>query len=164
MGGPAAIAACDGLGPRSALTERIMDGFGHDPTAAAPPRMWRYEVTASEGARELSPGVFWLGDCYRTKIGGTWTHSYHAVYVVSGRIGGQTDTIPIQVQKLFDTPGHNGLPAAFALALLGGVALAVGVFDRPGANGSVPAAGASTTHTGAPQVAPSASAEMWAEE
>ena len=41
---------------------------------------------------------------------------FGAVYVVSGRIGGQTDTIPIQVQKLFDTPGHNGLPAAFALA------------------------------------------------
>jgi sulfate/thiosulfate transport system permease protein len=41
---------------------------------------------------------------------------FGAVYVVSGRIGGQTDTIPIQVQKLFDTPGHNGLPAAFTLA------------------------------------------------
>lgn len=41
---------------------------------------------------------------------------FGAVYVVSGRIGGQTDTIPIQVQKLFDTPGENGLPAAFALA------------------------------------------------
>ncbi|HXD85777.1 MAG TPA: sulfate ABC transporter permease subunit CysW [Urbifossiella sp.] len=41
---------------------------------------------------------------------------FGAVYVVSGRIGGQTDTIPIQVQKLFDTPGPNGLPAAFALA------------------------------------------------
>ena len=41
---------------------------------------------------------------------------FGAVYVVSGRIGGQTDTIPIQVQKLFDTPGDNGIPAAFALA------------------------------------------------
>jgi len=41
---------------------------------------------------------------------------FGAVYVVSGRIGGQTDTIPIQVQKLFDTPGENGMPAAFALA------------------------------------------------
>jgi sulfate transport system permease protein len=41
---------------------------------------------------------------------------FGAVYVVSGRIGGQTDTIPIQVQKLFDTPGENGIPAAFALA------------------------------------------------
>lgn len=41
---------------------------------------------------------------------------FGAVYVVSGRIGGQTDTIPIQVQKLFDTPGEHGLPAAFALA------------------------------------------------
>jgi glucosamine kinase len=30
-----AIAACDGLGPRSALTERIMGGFGHDPAEAA---------------------------------------------------------------------------------------------------------------------------------
>jgi hypothetical protein len=51
------------------------------------------------------------------------------------------------------------LAAACVLALLGGVAFAVGVIDRPGANGSVPAAGASPTHTGAP----SASAEMWAE-
>lgn len=55
------------------------------------------------------------------------------------------------------------LAAACVLALLGGVAFAVGVIDRPGANGSVPAAGASPTPTGAPQGAPSASAEMWAE-
>jgi sulfate transport system permease protein len=41
---------------------------------------------------------------------------FGAVYVVSGRIGGQTDTIPLQVQKLFDTPGPHGAPAAFALA------------------------------------------------
>jgi sulfate transport system permease protein len=41
---------------------------------------------------------------------------FGAVYVVSGRIGGETDTIPLQVQKLFDTPGRNGMPAAFALA------------------------------------------------
>ena len=41
---------------------------------------------------------------------------FGAVYVVSGRIGGQTDTIPLQVQKLFDTPGSHGTPAAFALA------------------------------------------------
>jgi hypothetical protein len=55
------------------------------------------------------------------------------------------------------------LAAACVLALLGGVALAVGVIDRSGAKGSVPAAGASPTQTGAPQGAPSASAEMWAE-
>jgi len=55
------------------------------------------------------------------------------------------------------------LAAACVLALLGGVALAVGVIDRPGANGSVPAAGTSPTYTGAAQGAPSASAEMWAE-
>jgi hypothetical protein len=55
------------------------------------------------------------------------------------------------------------LAAACVLALLGGVAFAVGVIDRPGANGSVPAAGASPKHTGAPQGAPAASAEMWAE-
>jgi hypothetical protein len=53
------------------------------------------------------------------------------------------------------------LAAACVLALLGGVALAVGVIDRPGTNGSVPAAG--TSPTGAPQGAPSDSAEMWAE-
>ena len=43
---------------------------------------------------------------------------FGAVYVVSGRIGGQTDTIPLQVQKLSDTPGPHGAPAAFALASL----------------------------------------------
>jgi hypothetical protein len=55
------------------------------------------------------------------------------------------------------------LAAACVVALLGGVALAVGVIDRSGAKGSVPAAGASPTQTGPPQGAPSASAEMWSE-
>lgn len=42
---------------------------------------------------------------------------FGAVYVVSGRIGGQTDTMPIQIQKLAETSGVNsGLPASFALA------------------------------------------------
>jgi sulfate transport system permease protein len=41
---------------------------------------------------------------------------FGAVYVVSGRIGGQTDTMPLQIQKLFETPGAHGPPAAFALA------------------------------------------------
>jgi sulfate transport system permease protein len=42
---------------------------------------------------------------------------FGAVYVVSGRVGGQTDTMPIQIQKLAETSGVNsGLPASFALA------------------------------------------------
>jgi len=37
--------------------------------------------------------------------------------VVSGRIGGETDTMPVHIQKLADTSGKNsGLPAAYALA------------------------------------------------
>jgi sulfate transport system permease protein len=41
---------------------------------------------------------------------------FGAVYVVSGRTGGETDTIPLHVQKLFETPSRDGIPAAFALA------------------------------------------------
>jgi glucosamine kinase len=52
-----AIAAWDGLGPRSALTERIMDGFGHDPAAAA---IWAATAEPRDyGA--FAPLVFELG-------------------------------------------------------------------------------------------------------
>ena len=60
---------------------------------------------------------------------------FGAVYVVSGRIGGETDTIPLQIQKLFDTPGRSGMPAAFALAsvltMLALVSLLVKVLIEP---------------------------------
>jgi sulfate transport system permease protein len=46
---------------------------------------------------------------------------FGAVYVVSGRVGGRTDTMPLRVEKLFQ---EYNLPAAFALAsLLTGLAL-----------------------------------------
>ncbi len=55
---------------------------------------------------------------------------FGAVYVVSGRITGQTDTIPLRVEKLFQDPRH--LPQSFALAsvltLLALVTLAAKVF------------------------------------
>jgi glucosamine kinase len=52
-----AIAARDALGPRSALTERIMDGFGYDPTAAA---IWAMTAEPRDyGA--FAPLVFELG-------------------------------------------------------------------------------------------------------
>jgi glucosamine kinase len=52
-----AIAARDGLGPRSALTETIMDGFGHDPAAAA---IWATTAEPRDyGA--FAPLVFELG-------------------------------------------------------------------------------------------------------
>lgn len=38
---------------------------------------------------------------------------FGAVYVVSGRVGGQTDTMPLRVEKLFQ---EYNTPAAFALA------------------------------------------------
>lgn len=41
---------------------------------------------------------------------------YGAIYVVSGRIGGQTSTMPIHVQKLFESGGKDA--AAYALASL----------------------------------------------
>ncbi|MFO0801063.1 MAG: sulfate ABC transporter permease subunit CysW [Gemmataceae bacterium] len=60
---------------------------------------------------------------------------FGAVYVVSGRIGGETDTIPLQIQKLFDTPGRSGIPDAFALAsvltMLALVSLVVKVLIEP---------------------------------
>jgi glucosamine kinase len=52
-----AIAACDDLGPRSVLTERIMDGFGHAPSAAA---IWATTAEPRDyGA--FAPLVFELG-------------------------------------------------------------------------------------------------------
>jgi sulfate transport system permease protein len=46
---------------------------------------------------------------------------FGAVYVVSGRIAGKTDTIPLRIEKLFQ---DYDLPGAFALAtLLAGLAL-----------------------------------------
>jgi sulfate/thiosulfate transport system permease protein len=39
---------------------------------------------------------------------------FGAVYVVSGKISGQTDTMAILVQKLYESPGK--LPAAYAVA------------------------------------------------
>jgi sulfate transport system permease protein len=39
---------------------------------------------------------------------------FGAVYVVSGHITGQTDTIPLRVEKLFQDPHH--MPQSFALA------------------------------------------------
>jgi sulfate transport system permease protein len=39
---------------------------------------------------------------------------FGAVYVVSGRIAGQTDTMPLVVQKLYESPGT--LPAAYSVA------------------------------------------------
>ena len=38
---------------------------------------------------------------------------FGAIYVVSGRIGGQTDTMPLRVEKLFQ---EYNQPAAFAVA------------------------------------------------
>jgi sulfate transport system permease protein len=57
---------------------------------------------------------------------------FGAVYVVSGRIGGQTDTMPLRVEKLFQ---EYNTPAAFALAsvltLLALVTLAVKTAIEP---------------------------------
>lgn len=37
--------------------------------------------------RELRPGVFWLGDCFRQMIGPLSVHSNHAVFAVGGDTG-----------------------------------------------------------------------------
>ena len=61
---------------------------------------------------------------------------FGAVYVVSGRIGGRTDTMPLRVEKLFQE--YNS-PAAFALAsvltLLALVTLVVKVLIEPKVRG-----------------------------
>jgi sulfate transport system permease protein len=41
---------------------------------------------------------------------------FGAVYVVSGHIAGQTDTMPLRVEKLFQEYGANNMAASYALA------------------------------------------------
>lgn len=93
------IPVMEAVGPEEELAARSLGASGWD-------LFWR--ITLPNIKWGLLYGVIL---CNARAMG-----EFGAVYVVSGRIGGQTDTIPIQVQKLFDTPGHNGLPAAFALA------------------------------------------------
>ena len=93
------IPVMEAIGPEEELAARSLGASGWD-------LFWR--ITLPNIKWGLLYGVIL---CNARAMG-----EFGAVYVVSGRIGGQTDTIPIQVQKLFDTPGHNGLPAAFALA------------------------------------------------
>jgi sulfate transport system permease protein len=53
--------------------------------------------------------LFGIIQCNARAIG-----EFGAVYVVSGRISGETDTMAILVQKLYESPGK--LPAAYAVA------------------------------------------------
>jgi sulfate transport system permease protein len=55
--------------------------------------------------------LFGIIQCNARAIG-----EFGAVYVVSGRISGETDTMPILVQKFYDSPGQ--LSAAYAVASL----------------------------------------------
>jgi len=89
----------EALGPEEELAARSLGASGWE-------LFWR--VTLPNVKWGLLYGVIL---CNARAMG-----EFGAVYVVSGRIGGATDTIPLQIQKLFDTPGPNGIPAAFALA------------------------------------------------
>ena len=53
--------------------------------------------------------LFGIIQCNARAIG-----EFGAVYVVSGRIAGETDTLAILVQKLYESPGE--MPAAYAVA------------------------------------------------
>jgi sulfate transport system permease protein len=53
--------------------------------------------------------IFGIIQCNARAIG-----EFGAVYVVSGKISGETDTMAILVQKLYESPG--ALPAAYAVA------------------------------------------------
>jgi sulfate transport system permease protein len=55
--------------------------------------------------------LFGIIQCNARAIG-----EFGAVYVVSGRISGETDTLAILVQKLYESPGQ--LPAAYGVASL----------------------------------------------
>ncbi|MDB5313948.1 MAG: cysW [Gemmataceae bacterium] len=93
------IPVMEAVGPEEELAARSLGASGWD-------LFWR--ITLPNIKWGLLYGVIL---CNARAMG-----EFGAVYVVSGRIGGQTDTIPLQVQKLFDTPGPHGTPAAFALA------------------------------------------------
>lgn len=43
---------------------------------------------------------------------------FGAVYVVSGRVAGETDTLPLEVERLFKDGAPDSLPSAFAVASL----------------------------------------------
>ena len=43
---------------------------------------------------------------------------FGAIYVVSGRIAGQTDTVPLRIEKLFQGINARDQGAAFAVASL----------------------------------------------
>ena len=70
---------------------------------------------------------------------------FGAVAVVSGKIGGSTDTMPLQVQKLWEGQSNADTAAAFALAsvltLLSLVTLVVKVWVESKSRSDRPAAG-----------------------
>ncbi len=55
--------------------------------------------------------IFGIIQCNARAIG-----EFGAVYVVSGKISGETDTMPVRIMKLYESPGQ--LPAAYAVASL----------------------------------------------
>lgn len=90
------IPVLEAVGPEEELAARSLGAGGWD-------LFWR--VTLPNIKWGLLYGVIL---CNARAMG-----EFGAVYVVSGRIGGQTDTMPLRVEKLFQ---EYNQPAAFALA------------------------------------------------
>ena len=82
-------------------------------------------------------------------ISGLETADRGAVYVVSGHIAGQTDTMPLRIEKLFQ---EYNLPGSFAVAsvltLLAMLTLVAKVKLERTARGSTPAAGREAREVG----------------
>lgn len=90
------IPVLEAVGPEEELAARSLGAGGWD-------LFWR--ITLPNIKWGLLYGVIL---CNARAMG-----EFGAVYVVSGRIGGQTDTMPLRVEKLFQ---EYNTPAAFALA------------------------------------------------
>lgn len=90
------VPVLEAVGPEEELAARSLGASGWD-------LFWR--ITLPNMKWGLLYGVIL---CNARAMG-----EFGAVYVVSGRIGGQTDTMPLRVEKLFQ---EYNTPAAFALA------------------------------------------------
>ncbi len=93
------IPVLEAVGPEEELAARTLGASGWD-------LFWR--ITLPNVKWGLLYGVIL---CNARAMG-----EFGAVYVVSGRIGGQTDTMPLRVEKLFQGINASDQAAAFALA------------------------------------------------
>src|SRR5580698_8741470 len=107
---PRLRAAVSSSGPIASITGPVMEAIGPDEETAA---LSLGAVGWQIFRRVTLPNIKWgllygVILCNARAMG-----EFGAVYVVSGHIAGQTDTMPLRVQKLFDE--YNN-PGSFAVA------------------------------------------------